>query len=443
MNIEMKIKREEIILLTILLLFAQAYLFHNILPSILGFLILMYIAYLRTEFRPIVNAQWEFIERKSVVEGVKIPFKLKVRNLSGKNLKVKVLHNLPIGFWAEPVIFRLNKWEEKDIEYNVIPLRGRYEIEAPTLLVSDVHELYYEEVKISSKIELEVYPSSDGIKRDAEVELGANVIYNKLFGIQTSELDSLRRYQPGDDWKYVEWKASLRLGDIIVKDFLREWEGDVYIVLDAGRGMRKGVGKTRYASTLALQLAYLLRNNRVGLVVYDDVGVVCRIEPLKSDEQIENITRALGISPIPSELFGVKLPSIDVGHTIEESRAFLRKVMSMLKGREGFASGLIEAFADIPPSYVIVIADITSHTSELIRVLCEMRKSHTLLLLTPNPILFYDPDKLDTDMLLWLYRRYVEREDMLKRLNRIVPTIDLGPSDIDILSELRRKEERI
>ena len=431
MNIELDIKREEIIVLIILILFAESYLFRNLMPAVLGFLILMYITYLRREFMPVVNAQWEPSEKRMegerVVEGTKVSFRLKVRNMCDKGLNVEVIHKLPIGFWAESIFFHLNGHEEKTFEYDVIPVRGRYEIEAPTLIVSDVHGLYYDEIKIDSKIELEIYPSLDGIRRDVEADVGATTLHTKL-GLQTSEIDSLRRYQQGDDLKYVEWKATTRLGDLVVKDFLREWEGDVYIVLDAGRSMRKG--KMSYATTLALQLAHLLRNLKVGLVVYDDVGVVHRIKPTKSDEQAENIRRVLGISSIQSELWGVKIPNIRV--RVGEGKDFLRKVRCMLKGRQGFASGLTEAFSIIPPSYVILIADITSNPSELVKVLCEIKKTHHVIVLTPNPILFYDPDKLDTDSLLWLYRRYVERENMLNRLNRIVPTIDLGPSDIYI-----------
>ena len=133
-----------------------------------------------------------------------------------KGLNVEVIHKLPIGFWAESIFFHLNGHEEKTFEYDVIPVRGRYEIEAPTLIVSDVHGLYYDEIKIDSKIELEIYPSLDGIRRDVEADVGATILHTKL-GLQTSEIDSLRRYQQGDDLKYVEWKATTRLGDLVVK----------------------------------------------------------------------------------------------------------------------------------------------------------------------------------------------------------------------------------
>ena len=79
---------------------------------------------------------------------------------------------------------------------------------------------------------------------------------------------------------------------------------------------------------------------------------------------------------------------------------------------------------------MIFIADITTNTSERIKVLLDLRKRHEIILLSPNPILFYDADSLDRETLIWLYERYKEREGIIKKLNGIVPTFDLGYSDL-------------
>ena len=64
------------------------------------------------------------------------------------------------------------------------------------------------------------------------------------------------------------------------------------------------------------------------------------------------------------------------------------------------------------------------------RVLSELKDKYNILLLTPNPILFYDESRLDKETLLWLYRRYLEREELIKKFSKLVPTLDLGPSDL-------------
>ena len=48
--------------------------------------------------------------------------------------------------------------------------------------------------------------------------------------------------------------------------------------------------------------------------------------------------------------------------------------------------------------------------------------------MTPNPILFYDEARLDREKLIWLYERYKEREEVIKKTG--VRAFDLWPSDL-------------
>lgn len=428
-------KRKKILILLAFLLFVQGYLLENVFSALLAFSFVVYLTYLRSEFSPKIEAERR-IENK-LTEGRKAISKLRLKNLADKKLKVTILEDfLPPGFKAEvPPPFILNEREEKEIEYPIIPVKGVFKIKGPKIRVTDLRELYHADFVVDSEIEVEVYPSLDKIKEEAKAEESfklATTYQKALFGLQTMEIHSLREFQPGDDMKHVEWKATARLDKLIVKDFLRELEGDIYIILDAGKEMRKSVknSKIDYAATLTLQLAYALRKYRVGLIVYDDFGVKYRVEASKSSEQIEKIVRSLKISPIYSDILGVKLPEISFKLS-EESRKFLRKILPIIKGRKSFATGLIEAVSSLPSSaFLIFISDITAHTGELIRVLLELRNKHKILLLTPNPILFYDESKLDRETLIWLYRRYLEREEIIRKLNKVVPTLDLGPSDL-------------
>ena len=428
-------KREEILILLSFLLFVQGYLLENVFPALLAFSIVIYLTYLRSEFSPKIKAERR-IDNK-LIEGRKTLSKLRLKNLTDKKLKITIIEEfLPPGFKAEtPPTFILNEKEEKKVEYSIIPVKGVYEIKGPKIRVMDLREVHYTDFIVNSKMEVEVYPSLDKIKEEVKAveNLKLATTYQKaLLGLQTMEIHSLREFHPGDNIKHVEWKATARLGELIVKDFLRELESNIYIILDVGKEMRKGIrnSKIDYATTLTLHLSYALRKYRVGLIVYDDFGVKYKIEASKSPEQIEKIVRSLKISPIYSDLLGVKLPEISFKLS-EESKKFLRKILPIIKGRKGFATGLIEAVSSLPSSaFLIFISDITAHTSELIRVLSELKNKYKILLLTPNPILFYDESKLDKETLLWIYKRYLEREELIKKLNRLVPTLDLGPSDL-------------
>jgi len=438
-----KMKREEILLLLVLLLFVQGYFFQNVLPALLAAVILLYLIYLRVEFSPGVESERE-IERK-LKDGEQVKTKLKVKNLSDKKLKIEVIENLPVGFKAETPSLFLNGREERDVEYFITPVRGIFKLKSPGIRAKDLRELYYEDFTPSSdsEKEVEVYPNLDKIREESKA--GETFKFTEasqtFFGLQTLEIDSLRAFQPGDEQRHIDWKATTRLGELIVRDFLKETEGDVYIVLDAGKEMRKGIksSKIDFATTLTLQLAYALRKSRQGLMVYDDYGIK-RVEAArtKGAEQVEKIAASLKIGAIPANLMGVKLPLPEHGIKLgEESRAFIKRILPAIKGRRSYGTGLIEAVSSLPSTaFLIFISDITANTSELLKILLELRKRYKILLLTPNPILFYDEERLDRERLIWLYERYKEREEVIKKLNRIVPTFDLGPSDL--LETIRR-----
>ncbi len=430
-------KREELLILLIILLFVQGYLLRNVFSALLAFFILVYLTYLRSEFFPRIKVKR--IIDKNLVEGVKVISKLKLKNTTNKRFKVSIVEKfLPIGFKAEiPDDFILNENEEKEVKYHIIPVRGTYKIKSPIVRVKDLRELYYVDFISDEEVEIEVYPSIDKIREDVKTERIDVTTAKALIGLQSLDIHSLRKYQYGDDLKFVDWKATARLRELIVKDFLKETESDVYIILDVGREMRKGIknSKIDYATTLALQLVYALRDYRVGIIIYDDFGVKRKVEPSKY-QQIEKIVKSLRVSPIHLDLISTKLSEISFKLS-KESRDFIKKVLPIIKGRRSFSTGLIEAISSIPsPSFLIFISDITAHTSELVKVLSELKKKHRILLLTPNPILFYDESKLDREKILWLYKRYIEREELIKKLNKIVPTLDLGPSDlIDLIKE--------
>ncbi len=430
-------KREEILLVLVFLLFVQGYLFRNVMPALLGAVILFYLIYLRVSFSPRIDSEREIARKWK--DGEREKTKLRVKNRSTTGLKLDVFEHLPAGFKAdEPSLF-LNAGEEKEVEYFITPVRGIYSIKSPVIRAMDLRELYYADFMPSSESakEIEVYPNLDKIREEtrADETFKFTKAYQTLFGLQTPELDSLRAFQPGDERRHIDWKATTRLGELIVKDFLKEQEGDVYIVLDAGKEMRKGIknSKIDFATTLTLQLAYALRTSRAGLIIYDDYRVK-RIEAARTKgvEQVEKMAAWLKIGTIPATLMGIKLSIPEKRTEVKEkSREFIRKIMPTIKGKRSSATGLVEAINYLPSTaFLIFIADITANTGELIKMLLKLREGHKIVLLTPNPILFYDETRLDREKLIWLYDRYKEREEIIKKLNGIVPTFDLGPSDL-------------
>lgn len=97
-----------------------------------------------------------------------------------------------------------------------------------------------------------------------------------LFRGRGMELDDLRAYQPGDDVRHMEWRATARSGRPITKVFREERQRLVYLVVDRGPTMAFGTRREIKAATAArvaalLAFSAVARQERVaGLVMNSD-----------------------------------------------------------------------------------------------------------------------------------------------------------------------------
>jgi uncharacterized protein (DUF58 family) len=81
------------------------------------------------------------------------------------------------------------------------------------------------------------------------------------------EFSDYRRYQKGDDLRYVDWNVYRRLERLLLKVFTAEEEMNVYLLVDTSRSMGEGAPpKIDYAKKVAAALGY------VGLKNLDRVG---------------------------------------------------------------------------------------------------------------------------------------------------------------------------
>lgn len=68
--------------------------------------------------------------------------------------------------------------------------------------------------------------------------------------------DELRRYQPGDDLRHLDWRASLRTGKPVVRTFTEERDRPALIVVDQRMSMFFGSQRS-FKSALAAELGAL------------------------------------------------------------------------------------------------------------------------------------------------------------------------------------------
>jgi uncharacterized protein (DUF58 family) len=81
-----------------------------------------------------------------------------------------------------------------------------------------------------------------------------------------------REYQPGDDFRYLDWNVYQRFGRLLVRLYEEEEDLAIYLILDTSGSMafgaERGRAKLRYAKKVVAALAY------VGLANLDRVSIV-------------------------------------------------------------------------------------------------------------------------------------------------------------------------
>ena len=97
------------------------------------------------------------------------------------------------------------------------------------------------------------------------------------------EFSDYRLYQPGDDFRYLDWNIYNRLNRLFVKLFTAEENLTVHILIDTSKSMAFGdPSKLWYGGRLAAALGYLAISNldRVGVSAFAD-GIEHSMQPVR------------------------------------------------------------------------------------------------------------------------------------------------------------------
>jgi uncharacterized protein (DUF58 family) len=98
-----------------------------------------------------------------------------------------------------------------------------------------------------------------------------------------SDFSSMKKYEPGDNSKDIDWARSSRLGGLFVKEFEDEYYRPMYFILDIDRsmvadGQRSGLNSALDLTTFLINRT-LINNERVGIACFsgDDVTLYNRL----------------------------------------------------------------------------------------------------------------------------------------------------------------------
>ncbi|MGA8221379.1 MAG: DUF58 domain-containing protein [Candidatus Acidiferrales bacterium] len=133
-----------------------------------------------------------------------------------------------------PYIPRLGAARQK-VEL-IFPRRGVYRQNAFGIRTRFPFGFFEKTRKVGSQIEMVVYPRVEPTEQFYEVLPLLSGEMASHFRGRGHELHSLRAYQPADSARFVDWKVSAKTGRLMVREFAREDERRVMLVLDPFMG---------------------------------------------------------------------------------------------------------------------------------------------------------------------------------------------------------------
>ncbi|MDR0707525.1 MAG: DUF58 domain-containing protein [Treponema sp.] len=142
--------------------------------------------------------------------------------------------------------------------------------------------------------------------------------FRSVFRGQGIEADEVRRYEAGDDVRFIDWNVSARFGTPYVKMYREERELSVFIALDCSASMRCGsvMKRSEQAVLAAALLAFSSERSgqRLGAVFFDKG--ISRMFPADKGRPhtLAVITGALRECGIDAE------PDVNYGNTPERKR---------------------------------------------------------------------------------------------------------------------------
>jgi uncharacterized protein (DUF58 family) len=182
-------------------------------------------------------------------------FSLRVEAVRGKRAVSAAMLDTPVYFPYIPKHDRAQQHVPM-----TFPRRGIYSQEAFRIVTRFPFGFLQKARRVDLKSEALVYPSVEPTRDFFEVLPGMQGALESLAKGRGQDLYALRDYQPRDSSRHVHWKASARLGSLMVREFTREDDCRVVLVLDphisAGLAANQADARFERAVTMCAALAW-------------------------------------------------------------------------------------------------------------------------------------------------------------------------------------------
>jgi uncharacterized protein (DUF58 family) len=180
---------------------------------------------------------------------------------------------------------------------------------------------------------------------------------------QGTEFDSLRDYVRGDDVRSIDWRATARRNDLVVRTWRPERDRRVVIIIDSGRTSAARIDNearidTAFESALLLAALASSAGDRVDLVVYDR-RVRARVQGASGPELLSRMVSSMAsVEPELIEMDWSAVPSLV--RSVTAHRALV--VLATTIDAPGASRGLLAVLPQLTRKHMVVVSSVTDPT---------------------------------------------------------------------------------
>ncbi len=196
-------------------------------------------------------------------------------------LQLQVLDEIPYQFQRRDLVLetRIEPGAREVMDYNLRPTkRGEYQFGKTNVLARTVFPgMIRRRYQFGTANTVKVYPSYIQLRKYELLALAPNpgeYGFKKIRKLgHNMEFEHIKNYVPGDDYRAINWKATARMGKVMVNNYQDEKSQHVYCVIDKGRAMKmpfEGMSLMDYAinTSLVISSVALLKDDKAGIISY-------------------------------------------------------------------------------------------------------------------------------------------------------------------------------
>ena len=181
---------------------------------------------------------------------------------------------------------------------------------------------------------------------------------------QGTEFDSLREYVRGDDVRSIDWRATARHNDVVVRTWRPERDRRVVIVIDTGRSSAARIDNetrldTAFEAALLLAALASKAGDRVDMIAFDR-RVRGRVQGAQGAELLSRMVDTLAV--IDPELLEMDWAGVPAQvRAITSQRALVVLLTSI--DAAGASTGLLAVLPQLTRRHTVVVASVTDPTT--------------------------------------------------------------------------------